>query len=683
MLTSVEKLLFAVLLAGAIAYFAYRTIVLVRLIRMGRPDPDNRRAHLGAGIVNALLDVFLQRKVLRRRWVGFFHLLIVWGFFVFAVNTLNHFAGAFLPGFHLFGNTPLSHYYTTMADVFAVLIIAGVVGLAVRRHVLRPETLSRPSIESVIVFTFIGGAMLAYLLSNATEIATGSVAHAEYHVASVFIARGLARLNAGPLAIAAHVAWWCDALMHLGLIALLVIPTKHLHLVAGPINLAFPRPYPRGRMSMMDLEDEEATDFGVSRIDQFTWKQNLDLCACIECGRCQEFCPTYQSGKPLRPKHLIVDLKHHLLKDGPALLKSQAAKEGNEAPDVPALIGATVDTDAIWACTTCGACVEHCPMGIEHVDKLTDMRRHLTLMEGAAPEEANQTFRNLETAANPWGLPPAERAAWAEGLEVPVLAEKRETDVLFWVGCSGSYDDRSKRIAQAMVRILKAAGVEFAILGDEERCHCESARRLGNEYLYQMATQEIIETLKQYRFNRILVICPHCYNTFVNEYPPFGAAYEVIHHSQLINRLLQTGQLKLHANAADHGPVVYHDSCYLGRYNGIYDAPRHALIGTGVTLVGLERERERGLCCGAGGGRMWLEERLGEQISTLRVRELLGAGAAEIAACCPFCITMLTDAIKKEGRDDVPVKDIAEIVAGCIDQVRPVGSAEAPSEEHG
>ena len=657
MLILPERIAFGLILIGASVYFAYRIVILVRIVRLGKPDPDDRSSHLGARIADMLLDVVLQRKVLRKPVIGLLHLLIVWGFFIFAVNTINHFAGAFIEGFSLFGDTPLALWYAACADLFAILIIVGVLGLAFRRHVLRPENLTRPSPESALVFTCIGGAMAAYLFATASELVVGTLEHPEYHFASAWIAKGLANVGERPMMIVAHAAWWCDAIMHLVLIALLIIPTKHLHLVAGPINLVLARMRPRGQMTMMDLEDEEAESFGVSKIEDFTWKQNLDLYACIECGRCQDYCPTSNSGKPLKPKQLVVDLKGHLLERGTALLENPEA-EG------PAFIGGIVDVDAIWACTTCGACVEHCPMGIEHMDKLTDLRRHLALMEAACPEEANATFRNMETAGNPWGLAPAERAAWAEGLDVPLLAAKKETDVLYWVGCSGSYDDRAKQISAAMVKILNAAGTDFAILGEEERCNCESARRLGNEYLYQMATLEIVETLKQYKFNRILVTCPHCFNTFANEYASFGAEYQVVHHTQFINELMNSGKLKASRN--NGGTAVFHDSCYLGRYNGIFEQPRAVLKAVGCQMAAAPREREKGLCCGGGGGRMWVEETLGEKIATLRAKELIDTEAERIVASCPFCITMLTDGVKAAERGDVAVMDIAEIVAASL-----------------
>lgn len=670
MLTLPEKVLFALVLAGAASYFAVRIATLVRLIRLGKPDPDHRSFKSGIG--GALIDVFTQRKVFRKPAVGLLHICIVWGFFVFAVNTVNHFTGAFLPGFRLFGATSLSLYYASLADIFAVLIIAGVAGLAVRRYAFRPESLTPRSVESAVVFLGIGGAMAAYLLSHAAAVAMDRLDHASYYVISARLAQVFSGMGALPLTVFAHAAWWADALLHLMLVALLVIPTKHLHLVAGPINLALPATRARGQMSKMDLEDETAESFGVSKLTDFTWKQNLDLYACIECGRCQDFCPTYNTGKPLKPKHLIVDLKHHLLRDGPRLL---AGGPNGAVAALPQLAGGVLDVEAVWACTTCLACVAHCPMGIEHVDKLTGLRRYLTLTEAATPEQGNVAFRNMETAGNPWGFAQAERAAWADGLDVPIMAGKREADVLYWVGCSGSYDDRTKRISRAMVRILQAAGVDFAILGAEERCTCESARRLGNEYLYQTATQEIAETLAQYRFKRILTACPHCFNTFKNEYPDFGARHEVVHHAEFIAELLRSGRIVLKSQRAAR--LVYHDSCYLGRYSGIYDAPRTVFAAAGYELVSAPREREHGFCCGAGGGRMWLEETAGEKINTVRARELLATDAKVIGAACPFCMTMLSDGVKSADAGQTSVIDVAEVVATLLIEAPDLTTAQA------
>jgi Fe-S oxidoreductase len=652
MLTLPEQILLALLLLAFTGYVVLRTRTLVQLIKLSQPDPDERPRVIG----KVIFDVLSQRPTFRKPVVGFFHVLIVWGFLIFAVNTINHFAGGFFPGFHLFGKTPIASAYAAVADVFALLIIIGVIGLAIRRYVYRPAVLTPRSVESAIVFIGIGGAMVAYLFANATEIALQGAVDNSAHLVAAPLAALFAEMSPGALRITGHIAWWIDAIFHLGLIALLVIPTKHMHLVAGPINLLYPRKRPRGTLRKMDLEDEDAEAFGVEKIEQFSWKQNLDLYACIECGRCQDYCPTWLTHKPLKPKYLIIDLKDHLLEEGPKLLKQQ----GDERPETKQLIGEVADIEAIWGCTTCMACVEHCPMGIEHVDKIVDMRRHLTLMESATPEQAQTAFRQMENAGNPWGLPRDDRAKWTEGFDVPLMAEKRETDILWWVGCAGSFDDRNKKVSQSIARILNAAGVDFAILGPEERCTCESARRLGNEYLYQTATAEILETLGQYTFKRILTACPHCFNTLKNEYPDFGGEYEVIHHSQLIEELTASGKLNVPRNGGTK--TVFHDSCYIGRYNGVFEPPRNAIACTGAEVVDPGRNRKQGLCCGAGGGRMWMEETLGEPINATRAEELLATGAQEIGTSCPFCITMLSDGVKRH-ESEVPVRDIAEIVA--------------------
>ena len=673
MITLPEKIAFALILMGSTAWFAWRISVLVRLVRMGKPDPDDRFANPVGRIADVFVDVFSQRRVFRKPFVGVFHLFIVWGFFVYAINTVNHFAGAFVPDFDLLGRTQFALWYSSVADVFAVLIIVGVLGLAFRRHVLRPSSLTRPSAESVLVFTFIGGAMVAYLLDHSIHIALGVHPRSAYHIVASMLAPVFVGWNELLLNVIAHLAWWFDSVTHLVLVALLFIPTKHLHLLAGPVNLAFPRTRPRGQLAMMNLEAEDVESFGVSKIEDYTWKQNLDLLACIECGRCQDFCPTANTAKPLNPKKLIVDLKHHLLQDGPALLKAKAGEATAERPATPDLVGGVVDVDAVWACTTCASCVEHCPMGIEHIDKIVDMRRHLVLMEAQFPEQADGAFRNMETAGNPWGFAPTARAGWAQGLDVPLMADKKKVDVLFWVGCSGSYDDRCKRISVAIVEILRAAGVDFAILGPEERCTCESARRLGNEYLYQTATQEIVETFGMYEFKRILTACPHCFNTFANEYASFGANYDVVHHAEFISELVAAGKLSLDGHGSASAPVAVHDSCYLARHNGIIDAPREALTAAGRTLVSVPREGRKGFCCGAGGGRMWLEETSGERINRVRAKELADTGAQTVATMCPFCMTMLVDGAKANGDGAAEVKDIAEIIAAAL-----TGSAGVP-----
>jgi Fe-S oxidoreductase/nitrate reductase gamma subunit len=666
MLSTVGKIVLALVTVASLAAFAAAVVRLVRMLRLGQPE--DRFDNIGLRIRKFLVTVLLQPQLTRKPLVGSMHLAIFWGFVAFSLATMEHFAGGFVDGFSIFFGMKVGGYYAALVDGFGVLVLLAVLGFACRRYVQRPDCLrSLPSPESAIVLFFIGGLMATFLLGNAAEISLGDKSYESYRFASSALARLIEGAPDGVLHALLKVNWWLHVLFIL--MFLVFIPnSKHLHLMACPFNEFFYRTYPRGRMTALDLEDEDAETFGVSKIEEYTWKQLLDLYSCIECGRCQENCPAYASDKPLNPKKVIVDLKHHFMDVGPALAaKTLGGKtaENNDDDERPPLGGDVVEEDAVWACTTCGACVEHCPISIEHIDKITDMRRHLVLMESQFPKEAVTVFKNMENQGNPWGIGAAERTDWSKDLDIPVLAEKKETDVLFWVGCSGAYDERNKRIAEAMVKIFKAGGVDFAILGDEEKCCGDSARRMGNEYLFQMLAETNIEAMNQYKFNRIVATCPHGYNTLKHEYPQFGGDYNVVHHTEFIAELMAAGSIELETNGA--GTVAYHDSCYLGRHNGIYDPPRDTLRATGRTVAPVHREREKGFCCGAGGGRMWLEEDIGKRINHLRTDDLVNSGATEIGTACPFCLTMIEDGIKETERQDaVQVRDIAEFVADAI-----------------
>jgi len=387
----------------------------------------------------------------------------------------------------------------------------------------------------------------------------------------------------------------------------------------------------RGNLKKLDLTDETQTEFGVSKIEDFSWKELLDGYACTECGRCNEFCPTYSTDKPLKPRSLIVNMRHHLEEKGKAILT-----HNKDHPSMTAsLIQDIITEDAIWDCTTCGACVEACPVMIEHVDKIVDYRRNLVLMQGKMPAEAQKTFTNWENYSNPWGLPPDTRGHWAKDLDIPTYAENPNVEYLYYVGCAASFDARSKKVAQAYAKLLKTAGVSFAILGTEEKCNGESCRRLGNEYLAQMLIDANKEVLKKYKVQKILTSCPHCFNTLRNEYPDFDAKFEVIHHSTFLMQLLKEGKLKVKKGI--NKKITYHDPCYLGRYNDIYDAPRNILrMIPDTTQVEMKRCKSEGFCCGAGGGRMWMEETRGSRINVNRVTEALETGSELIVSACPF-----------------------------------------------
>jgi len=421
-----------------------------------------------------------------------------------------------------------------------------------------------------------------------------------------------------------------------------------MHLVTTPLNVFFAKLGPRGALRPIE-NIEEAESLGVSTFEEFSWKRRLDFDACVECGRCQAACPAYLAGTALSPKSIIVKLKRHMHGELPGPIHGQLIKP-----------------DELWACTTCMACVQECPAFIDIVDTIVDLRRYLALSEGALPSTAPMALQNIQRAGNPWGLPAAERLAWAAGLAVPVLEPGREVEYLYWVGCSASYDKRNQAIARAVVRVLTAAGVSFAVL-QEERCHAEVARRLGEEYLYQTVARENIEALKRYRFQKVVTHCPHCFNTLKNEFPQFGGAWEVLHHAQLIEQLLAAGRLT--PKKALPATVAFHDSCYLGRYNGITEAPRNvARAVPGLRLVELPRNRDRGLCCGGGGGHMWMEVKSEKKVNLLRVEEALAARVDVVATGCPFCLAMVDLGRKvKEAEETLHVKDVAELVADSLE----------------
>jgi Fe-S oxidoreductase len=440
---------------------------------------------------------------------------------------------------------------------------------------------------------------------------------------------------------------------------LLYIPfSKHIHILGAIPNVFFKNLGPTGTLSRMDFEDETAEKFGISEIQEYTWKQLLDLYACTECGRCQVACPAHMTEKPLSPYRVIHHLRGHFMDRRGELLSPPA--EGEGGGNGKDLIPGTVTEDEIWSCTTCGACMQECPPFIEHVQKFVDLRRFLVMTESRFPAEMQPVFRNMEVNYNPWALGFSQRADWAEGLDVPVAAEKKTFDYLYWIGCAGSFDARGQSVARAMVTLLKRAGVDFAILGVEEMCCGETARRMGNEYLAQTLIEANIEVLKKYDFKSILTACPHGYNTFKVEYPQFGYEKPVVHHTELLLELVRDGRLKPSGALSMRG--VYHDSCYLGRYNDIMSEPRELLKEVAGGLAEFGRRGKRSFCCGAGGGRMWMEETLGRRINEDRVDESLGLGVDHVFTACPFCTTMFEDGLKAKDREDVKVLDVAEVL---------------------
>jgi Fe-S oxidoreductase len=434
--------------------------------------------------------------------------------------------------------------------------------------------------------------------------------------------------------------------------------------MAAPFNVFFAPQTPKGHFPTADLENAES--FGIGSITEFSWKDLFDLYNCTECGRCTSGCPANVSGKELDPKWLILNLRDHLLEGGPRLL-GKSGNGGREAPhDVP-MVGGVIHDNVLWACTTCRWCVDACPVFIEHVPKIVDMRRWLVLTESRFPAELQPTFRNLETNGNPWQMSWQTRTDWAKDLGIKVMSDVNAAEYLYWVGCYGCFDERNKKVARAFVKLLQAAGVDFAILGNEEKCTGEPARRLGHEYLYQTLAQGNIETLKRYQFQTIVTACPHCFNTIRSEYPDFDGRFKVIHHSQLLDELVASGRLRVKRERAER--ITYHDACNLGRYNDVYEEPRRVLASTSRgALLEMSLNRSKGFCCGGGGGRAWMEENEGRRVSQVRVEQAMEVKPDILASACPFCLTMFEDGVKsKEVGDKIKTKDIAELLAESLE----------------
>jgi Fe-S oxidoreductase/nitrate reductase gamma subunit len=649
----------------------------VRLWRMGRPTM--RTDQVGKRIGGLLLYGLGQRRVLSQAYPGLMHGLIFYGFVAFFIATS-------LVGIEMDAGIPIlqgSFYegFETVVNTFTILFLIGLGLAAFRRYVKRPDRLNIKRDDALIlgILAFIA---LTGLSMEVMRLRSQDPPWAAWSWLGDAIAGLFGPPPAQPPAIYPYI-WWVHQLATFALIATLPY-TKFLHIVTAPTNVFLRRLDAPG--ALPKIEDIETTEepLGVGTIEQFTWKQLLDGDACTECGRCQDACPAYAAGQPLSPKKLVMDFRDQM-SDYPgalwnwqkpivdrlpflrrlALGSSRPAEKELVAPDYHS--GVILD-ETLWACTTCRACERECPVFIEQVSEIVGMRRHLALEEGRLPDTLTQALRNTERQGNPWGQARHQRAAWAAGLDVPLMADVGEADVLYWVGCAGSYDPRNQKVSQAMVKILRTAGVDFAILGEEESCNAEWARRAGEEYLYQMQAQQNVETLKQYRFKRIVTQCPHCFNTLQNEYPQFGGEWQVIHHSQFIHELLETGKLQIRGRW-DGGRVTFHDSCYLGRYNQVYDAPRHVLESLpGLELVEMKRSRERGFCCGGGGACMWMEHEVGQRVNDVRMDEIQALDPALAAVACPFCMIMLGEvATRRELLDgSMALQDIAEVVANVL-----------------
>jgi Fe-S oxidoreductase len=636
----------------SVGLFLKAIVLRYRLLRLGKSEP--RIDNIGLRLRNFVTQVFFQKSVLERPLPGLMHVFLFWGLLVFLIPAVNHAGEGFSDGFSIFFGARFGGYYWGLVDLSGVLVLLGILALAFRRYVLRPDCLTLTSTEFAMIIVLIVTLVSTYLLCQGFRMALETTDADRFRFVGAFIARGLTRLELSDAALrTGYMVFWWTPVVAVLLFMFHVPGSRHMHLIACPFNEFFVSLTPKGELATPDLEDEMAESFGVAKINEFTWKDLLDLFSCVECGRCQDHCPAHLSDKPLSPKLLIHDLKDHLFEVGPRLLQEPAGGASNAEQTegaAPTMPGKVISDDTLWACTSCFACVEHCPIAIEQMPKIVDMRRYLVLMESRFPKEAVTVFKNIETNSNPWGIGWAQRPDWAKELGLKKISENPDAELLFWVGCSGAFDERNKKVSAALVEILRAAGIDFAILGEEEKCCGDSARRLGNEYLFQILAQENVETLNKYNVRKIVATCPHGFNTLKNEYPKFGGNYEVVHHTQLIAELIRNGRVKLKSGPS--GSLVYHDSCYLGRYNDIYDEPREALKTVGYNMAPLERQYRTSFCCGAGGGRMWLEENLGKRINEMRSEEIAETDAGLVATACPFCLTMIEDGMKELGKAD-------------------------------
>lgn len=667
MLNPTGKIVFGLILLATAFFFLQPLVLRFRIIRAGRPE--NRFDRLGRRLVSAGGKILLQRCTLRneRPLTGLMHVGIFYGALTFDTWTVNHVLEGFFPGFSLVGRGGFRTVFMFLLDIMAVTVLLGVASFAFRRFVLRLKAYRTTPLDSAIIYSALTLVTLSYLYYEAFALArhpgSSPLSFIGNRLAGAILASGMS-----PEAVAGqyHFGWWLHILCVFAFIVY-VPHSKYLHMITASFGMLVRQPGSGRAIPALDLETSEV--FGLEKAADFAWKDNLDAFACMECGRCQDVCPAFRSDKPLSPKMILFNMEQHLLAERVAVIARDREAQKPLVPEVHT-------EDEIWTCTTCGACMHVCPAEIEHIRKIVGMRQSRVLMESKFPAPLNAFFRNLETNANPWGAGFAERGRWAEGLNIPILAEHPEAEYLFWVGCAGSFDDEGRKTARAFAALLAAAGVDFAILGPEEKCCGDAARRLGNEYLFQTLAGEVIETLTRYKVRKILTTCPHGYNTIKNEYPRLAARLaslspgaadhvsqiEVRHHSEFLAGLIAAGRLKPEPKAA--GLIAYHDPCYLGRHNRLTDAPRTVLKRAArAAPIELAENREHSLCCGAGGGLMWTEETLGRRINHLRAEQILASGASAVATACPFCLTMLRDALNDQGKPEIEVRDLAQILA--------------------
>jgi Fe-S oxidoreductase len=619
-------------------------LFLYRLIGSGKPaarfDDVPARAKAEA------TDVLAQRKLLQRWLPGLMHAAIFWGFIVLFPTILVAMIGAVDP----YSTLPwlgAQGWYALLVDAFALVVLIGVVtGFAIRKLQRPARFKGSHRGEADLILALIAGIVLTLFLWHSSQIALG---FNDYPAAWAPISNALSHVVAPVAHVTERAAVWAHVLIILSFLVYLPY-SKHLHILVAAINVYFGRTRARGRLEPVNFEAPEAeVRFGAARAADMTWKQMLDAASCTECGRCQDACPAFNTGKALSPKLLIMAMRDNML-------------SGATTPIVP---NAVAD-DVVWDCVTCGACVRECPVNIEHIDHIVDLRRNLVMVESRFPDEAATMLRDVDRTSNPWGRPQSDRMQWAEGLGLRVLQPGEEApEVLFWVGCAPAFDERARKAAVATAKLMRHAGVDFAVLGPRESCTGDPARRMGDEYTFQRLAGENVATLNGARVRKIVTACPHCFNTLGNEYPDFGGRYEVVHHTAFLAQLVGEGKLQ---PAASDRTITYHDSCYLARHNDVRSQPRELVAAVGKPIE-MARNRERTFCCGAGGARMWMEEKRGRPINQERVRQAAATGAETLAVACPFCTVMLDDGVRETGAK-LQVFDLATLLHEAVERGR-------------
>ncbi len=718
----IKAILFALVLIAAFAGIIINSKRLTDFLRLGKWT--NRFDHPNQRIKRVFGIAIGQSKIFRDPVAGPIHAFIFWGFLVLIFAVIESIGEGLSGGhFSLSFLGPVYAVITASQDAFIVLVVLSVIGALWRRfitHVKRLEGDAHEKLDATLILVLILIIVCSLTIDNAARIAM----HGGYPHEAHWLAALIAPMFVGTAfaSIIYETSWWIHIVTVLGFMNYLPY-SKHLHVITSLPNVYFSDLKRKNYLKPINFEDETITKYGASDIEDLTWKQLLDGDTCTHCGRCTAVCPANITGKILDPRKIIIATHARMLDKAPYLtaqgaygfsswsgeiVKAQVASNGNPSGDEVVtpqdhsldhpqgmllfqkpkmkreeveskkFVGDYIPEEMLWQCTTCQACMTECPVTIEHVDEIIDLRRNLVMMESSFPSELQPAFGNMENNFSPWAFSPSERGDWAEGMGIKTMAEsalpqplpqaggEQASPILFWVGCAGSYDQRAKNITKAFAELMQLAEIDFRILGNEEKCTGDPARRMGNEYLAQMLIKENVETLNRYKITKVVTTCPHCFNAIKNEWKDFDGHYEVQHHTEFIKELLDTGRIKPTKELLER--ATYHDSCYLGRSNDIYDAPRNALESIpGLDIVEMDRSHSKGMCCGAGGGQMWMEEKAGKRINIERTEQALSTGAKVVASACPFCMTMLTDGVKAKGEtDNVRVRDIAEIVLEAV-----------------